>query len=78
MSLTVLWDFPATAVRIQLGMKAQAAICRAVIRYAETGEGDVRQDVPYHRLRVDDFEALLKVDRDAGTVCVLRIYRARR
>jgi hypothetical protein len=76
--LTVLWDFPAEAVRIQLGLKTQMAICREVIRFAETREGNVRQDGPYYRLRVAGFEAMLSIDRDAETLSVLRLYTARR
>ena len=47
-------------------------------RFAETGEGQIESDPPYYRLRAGLHDAMVRIDRRARTLAVLRIYRARR
>lgn len=49
---------------------------RAVIRFAEAGEGDVEKVPPYYRLRVGVYRVRFTVDLEAGTMNVLFLYRA--
>ncbi|MEP7120465.1 MAG: hypothetical protein ABJE95_06140 [Byssovorax sp.] len=49
-----------------------------MIRLAQTGEGPLDWDPPYHLLRAGVHDVVLTIDVDAETVTVLRIYRARR
>lgn len=48
-----------------------------MIRLVETGEGHLEWVAPYHRLRAGKHEIALSIDREALTVAMLRIYRAR-
>jgi hypothetical protein len=77
-SRAVLWDFPARAYRVRLPLATQSAISRAVIRFAETGEGG-HWEPPYHHVRVmvqeAIYEAELAIDEKAETVTVIRIFR---
>jgi hypothetical protein len=79
-SLAVVWDHAARGYWDHLSPGDALRVDRAVLRFAETGEGDVRWEPPYHRLRVAGrvgfYQADLVVDREAGTMIVLQIYRA--
>jgi hypothetical protein len=49
----------------------------AVIRVADSGRGDVERVAPWYRLRVGVHCVRFTVDREAGTMNVLFLYRAR-
>ena len=59
-------------------MHSATIVDRAVIRFVERGEGQIEWDPPYHRLRAGLYDAMVRIDRQAETFTVLRIYRARR
>ena len=71
------WDFAALATFHDLRMHEAEAVDRAVIRFAETGEGDLEHEPPYYRLRAGTHDALLTIDRAARLMTVIRILRAR-
>ena len=71
------WDFAALATFYDLRMRDAEAIDRAVIRFAETGEGDLEREPPYYRLRAGAHDALLTIDRAGRLVTVVRILRGR-
>ena len=77
MKFAVAWAHAAFSTFYALSVKEATAVDRAVIRFAETGEGDLEWDPPHHRLRTSTHDALLVLDRDARRLTVLRIYRAR-
>lgn len=58
-------------------MHSAFMIDRAVIRFAETGEGEVAREAPHYFLRAGFHDAMLALDRETRTITVLRIYRAR-
>lgn len=77
MKFEVLWA-PAALYRFyRLPIHSAALVDRAVIRFAERGEGQLDWDPPYHLLRAGFFDIVLAIDRADRTVTVLRIYRAR-
>lgn len=78
MTFRVLWNFPAVVMFHRLPMHSAFLIDRAVIRFAETGKGEVTWIAPYYRLRAGFYDAVLAVDRETHTLTVLRIYRGRR
>ena len=59
------WDFPALATFYDLEPRHAAAVDRAIIRFVETGEGDLTWVPPYHRLRAGPFDLALSLDRAA-------------
>ena len=75
MSRRPAWGFPALRVFYDLAPADAARVDRAVIRFAETGEGEVVHVPPYWRLHTGRFRVLFTVT--PGTVNVLFIYRAR-
>jgi|HubBroStandDraft_6_1064221.scaffolds.fasta_scaffold377209_2 hypothetical protein len=77
-SFAIHWDPAALHVLYQLHPWTAAAVDRAVLRFAEVGEGKLESDPPYHRLRAATHDALLVIDGHAEQVNVIRIYRARR
>jgi hypothetical protein len=77
MSFAITWDPAALFVLYRLRMQTAATIDGALIRFAETGVGHVEWVPPYYRLRAGTHEAALAIDREARTLTVLRIYRAR-
>ena len=77
MSFAVLWNFPALATFYSLPMHSAVMIDHAVFRLAATGEGPIEWVAPHYRLRAGFHDAVLAIDREARTVTVLRIYRAR-
>lgn len=78
MKLRIVWNFPALVTFNALHIHEATELDRAVIRFAETGEGQLTWVAPHHRLRAGGFDAILSIQRDARVVTVLRIYRARR
>jgi hypothetical protein len=53
--LRVAWDFAALAAFYALEPFEAMRVDRAVIRYAETGEGQVERVPPYYRLHAGSF-----------------------
>ena len=77
MRLRIAWGHPAFATFYTLHLKQAEAVDRAVIRFAETGEGNLEREPPYYRLRTGTHDALLAIDYEARMMTVLRILRAR-
>lgn len=77
MKLAILWDPAALFVFYRLPPHSATLADRTLIRFAETGEGELSWVAPYHRLKAGSFELALTIDRQAWAVTVLRIYRAR-
>jgi len=76
-SLAARWSPAALFTFYRLPLHSAAIIDRAVIRLVESGEGHLEWVAPYHRLRAGKYEVALSIDREALTVSVLHIYRAR-
>lgn len=77
MSYRVIWHFPALRVFYSLPMHSATILDRAVIRFAEKGEGELDADPPHFRLRAGLHDALLAIDVHGHTLTVLRVYRMR-
>ncbi|WP_438021696.1 hypothetical protein [Sorangium sp. So ce233] len=77
MSFRVVWNFPALVTFYSLPMHSAFMIDRAVVRFAETGEGELAWEAPHHLLSAGFHDAVLAIDREARTITVLRIYRVR-
>jgi hypothetical protein len=58
-------------------MHAATTVDRAVIQFAETGQGHVEWVAPYDRLHAGSFHVLIVVDAESLTLSVLNIYRIR-
>lgn len=78
MILRDLWDFPAKATFDKLALKEATAVARAVIAFAERGEGELKRDGPHWLLPAGAHVALVAIDLDARTISVLRILRSPR
>jgi hypothetical protein len=76
MSFAILWDFPALAALYRIHWRTGAAIDAAVMAFAESRAATIERAPLYH-LRAGGHSVVLTVDRAAGTVTVLRIFRAR-
>lgn len=76
-SLRVLWDWPAKAAFFKLPTHTATIVDRAVVRFAETGDGDVEWVAPHYRLRAGFYDVLINIDFEQGALTVLSIYRAR-
>ena len=77
MSYGFAWHPAALAIFHRLRMHEATAVDRAVIRFAETGEGAVVHDPPYYWLRGGTHYAVLAIDHAERMVTVLRVVRAR-
>lgn len=77
MSLRIVWNYPALAVFYDLRVHEATAVDRAVIRFAETGEGQLYRVGRHFRLRAGAFDAVLRIDTRERILHVLRIYRVR-
>jgi hypothetical protein len=77
MSFRLIWDPAARFYFYRLPIHSATLVARAVIRFAETGEGDLGWEAPYHVLRAGFHNALLTIDEKAEVISVLRIYRVR-
>jgi mRNA-degrading endonuclease RelE of RelBE toxin-antitoxin system len=69
------WGFPALHVFYELDPNEAMRVDRAVIRFSETGQGEVARVPPYWRLHVGPFRVLFTVEGE--TMNVLYLYRAR-
>lgn len=75
MRLRIAWNFPALVTLYDLPLHSAMLVDRAVIRFAETGEGYVERIPPYYRLRIGAYRVRFTVDREADTMNVLFLYR---
>lgn len=78
MSFRVVWDRPALATFYKLPPRTAAMIDRAVIQFAEHGQGEVDWDPPHFLLVAGFYDVVFTVDPELRALFVLRIYRARR
>jgi hypothetical protein len=76
MRLRIAWNYPALVTLYNLHMHSAMLVDRAVIRFADTGEGDIDRIPPYYSLRVGVYRVRFAVDRETGTMNVLFLYRA--
>jgi hypothetical protein len=77
LTYSIAWAHAALFTFYRLPIHSATLADRAVTRFAETGEGHVEWVAPYHRLRAGVYDLALRVDRDARSIAVLYIYRAR-
>ena len=75
--MTLDWDYPAEVVLLQhLHWKTSSDLAMAVHRWTEA-------HAPWlppgrYAIRAAGYEAMVRLDRKAGSVMVLHVYRARR
>jgi mRNA-degrading endonuclease RelE of RelBE toxin-antitoxin system len=74
MSFAIVWDFPALTSLYKIHWRKGAIIDAAVMRFAASRAAAI-EPAPLYRLRVGGYDVVLTVDRAAGMVTVLRIYR---
>jgi hypothetical protein len=75
MRLRIAWDYPALVAFHTLHPHHAMLVDRAIIRFAETGQGQVEWLPPYYRLHVGAFRVRFGVDRESRTMNVLYLYR---
>jgi len=75
--LQIAWGYPALTTLYALSPHEAAAVDRAVIHFAERGEGRLTRVGPYFRLEAGAHDAVVVIDRETWRMTVLRIYRAR-
>jgi hypothetical protein len=63
-------------VALQDPLRTGASIDAAVIKFAASRAATI-EPAPLYHLRAGEYDVILTVDRVAGTVTVLRIYRRR-
>lgn len=73
----ILWDWPALHAFYQLPPHTAYLVDRAVIRFAERGEGQVERVAPYARLRAGHYDVSLVIDEAESTITVIHFHRAR-
>ena len=73
----IIWDWPALQAFYRLPPHTAYIVDRAVIRFAERGEGHVERVDPYTRLRAGLYDVSLVIDEAEGTLTVIRFHRAR-
>jgi mRNA-degrading endonuclease RelE of RelBE toxin-antitoxin system len=71
------WHPAAEHQLMELGWHPSESVDAAVIRFAETGQGDVERVPPYYRLRVGVYRVRFTIDREVRTMNVLYVYRVR-
>lgn len=77
MSFRVAWAPAALWTFYRLPIHSATVIDRAVICFAETGDGEIQWVAPYHRLRAGVHDVALSIDREARQLTVLYLHRAR-
>lgn len=75
MSFRIAWHRPALITFYKLPMHTAMIVDRAVLGFAQRGEGHVERDPPYFRLRAGFYDAVFTVDREQRLLTVLRLYR---
>lgn len=78
MIFTTIWDAAALFVFYRLPRHVAERVDGAVIRFAETGAGELDWDAPYYLLHAGGHDVVLAIDLNARSLTVLHIYRARR
>lgn len=78
MSYRIAWCPPALAVFYELRSHSAMLLDRTVVRYAETGQGELRREDPYLALRGGGYDAIVVLDRRTRTLNVVWIRRHRR
>jgi hypothetical protein len=73
----IIWDWPALHAFYRLPPHTAYIIDRAVIHFAERGEGQIERVTPYTRLRAGLYDVSLIIDEVGGTITVLHFHRAR-
>ena len=73
MTFRILWNWPALVSFYNLHPHTAMIVDRAVIRFAEHGEGHLRWVAPYHRLRAGLYDAVLALDIEARTVTLYQM-----
>lgn len=74
---SIFWDPAALVVFYRLPMHSAMLVDRAVVQFAETGEGRLEWVAPYYRLCVGSFYIPLTIDVESRSLTVLRIRRSR-
>lgn len=77
MSYLIAWSHAALWVFYQLPLHSATLVDRAMIRFAERGEGEIVWEAPYHHLRAGRFILVLSVDRAERRITVVNVYRVR-
>lgn len=77
MTFAIIWHPAARHILLELPIRTATLVDRAVIRFAELGEGQVEWVAPYHRLRAGPYDVALSVDGEACVINGLDVYRAR-
>lgn len=77
MSFRIIWAPAALQTFYRLPIHSATVVDRAVLRFAQTGDGHLEWVAPYHRLRAGVHDLALTIDRDERTLTVLFVYRAR-
>jgi len=77
MTYEIIWCPAARFVFYRLPLHSATIVDRAVIRFAERGEGHIQWVAPYHRLRAGVHDVVLVIDRETATINVLYLHRAR-
>jgi hypothetical protein len=75
MSFRIGWDYPALALFPGIPWPTSADVDTAIHRFAAERAPLVPSGA--YRIRAKGYEIAVRVDRDAGTVLVLHLYRAR-
>jgi hypothetical protein len=75
MSFRIGWDYPALAVFPKVHWPASADVDAAIQRFAAERAPLVPSGA--YRIRTAGYEIAVRVDRKAGTLLVLHIYRPR-
>jgi mRNA-degrading endonuclease RelE of RelBE toxin-antitoxin system len=82
MSHEVVWGRPAIQALLSMPWRDAERVDAAVMRFAETGSGEVRrlpEDHPFtRRLRVEGYRVRMVLDPGARRLWVVMIYRADR
>ncbi len=77
MRLTVAWHPAALHALYTLHWQTAAAIDAVVIRFAETGEGELERIPPRYRLRAGRYDVICNIDSAAREMTVFWLYKAR-
>lgn len=77
MTYRITWAHAALWVLYRLPPHTAMIVDRAVIRFAEKGEGQLEWVAPHHRLRAGVYDLILRIERESARITVLYIYRAR-
>lgn len=77
MIYTTEWDPAALRHFNKLSWAFAERIDRAVVAFAERGEGELFWDAPYYVLIAGKHNVVLSIEVESRSIAVLQIYRAR-